>query len=42
MNALHRTAAVWEKVVWNIAGTVRMMWRESTPVWRTVLTGLTQ
>jgi hypothetical protein len=27
INALNKTAALWEKVVRNIAGTVRMMWR---------------
>jgi hypothetical protein len=42
MNALNKTAAFWEKVVRNIAGTVRMMCREIKPSWRTVLTWLTQ
>ena len=42
MNALNTTAAFWEKVVRNIAGTVRMMCREITPAWSTWLTWLTQ
>src|SRR6266542_1888526 len=42
INALNTTAALWEKVVRNIAGTVRMMCREITPSWSIVLTWLTQ
>src|SRR5712692_3424426 len=42
MSALNTTAAFWYKVVRNIAGTVRMICREMTPAWRTLLTWLTQ
>ena len=42
INALNTTAALWEKVGRNIAGTVSMMCREITPAWRALLTWLTQ
>jgi hypothetical protein len=42
MPALPRTAACWEQGVRNLAGTVRMLGRSITPVWRTWLTWLSQ
>jgi hypothetical protein len=33
LNVLNKTAALWQKVVRNMAGTVKMMWREITPSW---------
>jgi hypothetical protein len=42
MHALKKTAAFWEQVVRNMAGTVRMMGRTMPPAWSLVLTGLPQ
>ena len=42
LNALNNTGAWWSKVVRNMAGTVRMMWREIPPSWSIWLTWLTQ
>jgi hypothetical protein len=42
MHALPTSAALWSKVVRNMAGTVRMLCRSITPAWSLWLTWLTQ